>query len=273
MKYIPEVQRLHAANYKLMDFIKDQTSDALKDFRLEKGDEPNNYIQAFYKAQRELDDNSTFTDAQLIGNVVNLFLAGTDTTATTLRWAIFIMAHHPKIQERVHDEIKKETGGGQSLLNYAERNRLLLTEAVIMETQRVANLVPLGVMRKTMAPSQLFGYDIPAGTAVVPNLTAVHYDPKIYPNPEIFDPNRFLNANKTGEKDNVFTHLIPFQIGKRVCLGEALAKMELFTFFTALVSRYRFYFPHDQPKPPFKARVSVLSLPPNFKVCAERRRD
>lgn len=195
-----------------MSFIRAQTNDSLKDFRSDSGEEPSCYIHAYHKAQQERQDNSTFTDSQLIASVVNLFLAGSDTTATTLRWAIFILAHHPEIQEQVHDEIRKQTGG-QSLLNYADRTKLPLTEATLLETQRLANLVPLGVMHRTMAPSKLYGYDIPAGTAVVSVLTAVHCDPKVYPNPERFDPNRFLNANKNGEKDDVFTNLIPFGVG------------------------------------------------------------
>jgi len=244
----------------------------LKNYSFDKGDEPTNYVEAFYKAQKEREDNSTFNDPQLIASVANLFVAGTDTTATTLRWGIFYMAHFPDIQAKVYEEIKN-VSGGHSLLNYADRTKLPYTEAVIAEIQRMANLIPLGVLRRTVAPSKLFGYDIPEGTLVLPDLSAVLWDPKVYPNPRSFDPNRFLNARKNGEKVDEFTHLIPFQAGKRICLGESLAKMELFIFFTALMSRYNFAFSSDEPKPSFESKMSIINSPPKYKVSVEDRVD
>lgn len=181
-------------------------------------DEPSNYIQAFYKARQDREDNWTFTSDQLLTSVSNLFIAGTDTTATTLRWAIFYLAHNPEWQDKIFEEIRSQIGEERTLLAYADRTKLPLTEAVIMETQRMANLVPLGVMRRTMVKSKLCGYDIPEDTVVVPLLTAVLRDPEVYPNPEKFDPNRFLTASKVGEKGAQITHLIPFLAGKwRVC--------------------------------------------------------
>jgi cytochrome P450 family 2 subfamily J len=273
MANLPQLQSLKATNMELLSFIKDQTNEVMKNGPLNKGEEPTNYIQAFCKAQQEQDDNWTFTNPQLIGSVANLFVAGTDTTATTLRWALFFLAHHPEIQDEVYEEIQKETGGGQSLLDYADRTKLPYTEATIMETQRMADLVPLGVMRRTIAPSKLCGYDIPVGTIVVPLLAAVLTDPKTYPNPDKFDPTRFLSGSKSGGKEETHTHLIPFLAGKRVCLGESLAKMELFIFFTALISKYKFYFSPDEPKPPMEALVSIIRAPIPYKVCAKRRMD
>lgn len=149
-----------------------------------------------------------------MASVGSLFIAGTDTSATTLRWAIFYLAHYPEWQEKVFEEIRSRTGEEHALLNYADRTKLPLTDAVIMETQRMANLVPLGVMRRTVVESKLCGYDIPENTVVVPLLTAVLRDPKVYPNPEKFDPSRFLQPGKIGEKGAEVTHLIPFSAGK-----------------------------------------------------------
>lgn len=177
-------------------------------------DEPNNYVQAFYQAKHEGKGDWTFTDNQLITSVFNLFVAGTDTTATTLRWALFYMAHNPEWQEKVYNEILKETSG-QSLLNYSDRIKLPLTDATLMETQRMANLAPLSVMHRTEAKCKLLGYDIPEDTVVVPLLTAVLWDPKVYPNPRQFDPSRYLNGNKIGDiKGPEWTHLIPFSVGE-----------------------------------------------------------
>jgi len=264
------MKRHREINDNLYSFVQEQTAITLKNFNPEKGDEPTNYIEAFYKAQKERKENSTFTHAQLIASVANLFGGGTDTTATTLRWAIFYMCHYPELQDKVYEEIKTVTGC-QALLNFADRTKLPFTEATILEIQRLANLVPTGATRRTLAPSKLCGYDIPADTLIVVDLTRILWDPKVYPNPRVFDPSRFMKGRKNEEKGDEITHLIPFQAGKRVCLGESLAKMELFIFFTALVSRYKFSFSPNEPKPPFESKMSMLHTPPKYNVCVEAR--
>jgi len=256
----------------IAQFIKSEMAESLKDFDLDK-DEPNNYVQAFYKEQHQSKEKWSFTDEQLLTSVHNLLVGGTDSTATTLRWAIFYLAHNPEWQEKVYEEIRKETPGNL-FLNYGDRTKMPLTEATIMETQRLGNLVPLGIMRRAMVDNKLFGYDIPEDTVVVPLLTGVLWDPKIYPDPEAFDPTRFLNGHKNGEKTVEVTHLIPFSVGRRFCMGESLSRLELFLFFTALVSKFKYSFPANEPVPPLNAeRVSFIRGPIRYKICATRRSD
>lgn len=173
---------------------------------------PTNYIEAYRKVQLdETKDGSKFTHRQLVANVTNLFMGGSGTVAATLRWTIFILAHHPEVQERVYEEIKRETGD-QSFLNYADRKKLPFTEATIMELLRTADLAPSGLLRRTLGPSMLGGYDIPAGTVIVPLLTAILNDPKVFPDPQAFDPTRFL-MEPEGTKPDTHTRLIPFALG------------------------------------------------------------
>lgn len=170
--------------------------------------EPMNYIHAYMKAARE-HQGQYFTDNQLITSVTDLFGAGTETTSTTIRFGLLLLATYPEIQERMYNEIKDQVGT-DSIPDYADRMRLPFCEAVVYETQRFANLVPFGVPRRNLQPTKLLGYDIPEGTIVIPFLTSVLHNPKVFPEPEKFNPSRFLDSNGKVNRD---PKLIPFQAG------------------------------------------------------------
>ncbi|NXH95018.1 CP2K1 protein, partial [Pachycephala philippinensis] len=112
------------------------------------------------------------------------------------------------------------------------------TEAVIHEIQRFANLVPMGVSRSTPSDVNFRGYVIPKGTEIIPLLTSALNDELHWKTPDQFNPSHFLDANGNFIRREAF---IPFSIGKRgrrACLGEGLAKMELFLFFSGLLRRF-----------------------------------
>ena len=146
----------------------------------------------------------------------------------------------------------------------ADKELTPFTEAFLAETQRKGNLLPLGVMHQAMEDVQFGGYYIPKGTQIFPNLGRVLNDPKFFPNPEEFNPERFLIND--GKKFELTHHLIPFGIGKRRCLGETLARAELYIFFTGLMHRFKIEANPDEPLPSMIPHISVLSSPKPFKV-------
>ncbi|NXV83931.1 CP2U1 protein, partial [Atlantisia rogersi] len=109
------------------------------------------------------------------------------------------------------------------------------TEATIMEVQRMTAVVPLSIPRMASETAVLQGYIIPKGSVIVPNLWSVHRDPNIWEKPDEFQPSRFLDENGQLIKKDAF---IPFGMGKRVCMGEQLAKMELFLIFVSLMQSF-----------------------------------
>ncbi|KFP81921.1 Cytochrome P450 2U1, partial [Apaloderma vittatum] len=109
------------------------------------------------------------------------------------------------------------------------------TEATIMEVQRMTAVVPLSIPRMASETAVLQGYTIPKGSVIVPNLWSVHRDPNIWEKPDDFQPSRFLDENGQLIKKEAF---IPFGMGKRVCMGEQLAKMELFLIFASLMQSF-----------------------------------
>jgi len=227
--------------------------------------EPDCFVHAFDKARLE-EQGQYYDDTQLLATINDLFLAGSDTTQTTLRWSLFYMATYPEIQNKVYHEIV-ESFGQDEFPSFADRVKLPYTDATIMEVQRLANMLPLSLVHTTTENAVVNGYNIPKGTWIVPLLWAVHHNPKYFPNSEKFDPERFLDEKKNVKRNS---NLIPFSTGKRICLGESLARMELFLFFTTLIQKFEFYFPTDDyaVDEPF---VGFLRSPAKFMLCARKR--
>uniref|UniRef100_A0A673AT64 Cytochrome P450 2K1-like n=1 Tax=Sphaeramia orbicularis TaxID=375764 RepID=A0A673AT64_9TELE len=191
-----------------------------------------------------------FSEKNMIFSVTNLFGAGTDTTAATLKWGLLFMAKYPQIQDQVHEELNRVVGSRQVRVN--DRKNLPYTDAVVHETQRMANVVPMSLPHKTSQDVAFQGYFIKKGTTVFPLLASVLYDESEWESPHTFNPAHFLDEESKFIKRDAF---LPFSAGRRVCLGESLAKMELFLFFTSLLQHFRF-------TPPPGVREDELDLTP-----------
>ncbi|XP_030592160.1 cytochrome P450 2K1-like [Archocentrus centrarchus] len=188
--------------------------------------------------QKEVQSGVTdthYNEENLIFTVANLFAAGTDTTAVTMRWCLLLMAKYPHIQEQVHKELKQVVGSRQVCAD--DRKSLPYTDAVIHETQRLADIVPMSLPHQTSCDITFRGFFIRKGTIVFPLLTSVLYDESEWESPHTFNPSHFLNKEGKFVRKDAF---MPFSAGRRMCLGESLAKMELFLFFTSLIQRFRF---------------------------------
>ncbi|GMT29247.1 hypothetical protein PFISCL1PPCAC_20544, partial [Pristionchus fissidentatus] len=129
------------------------------------------------------------------------------------------------------------------------------------------NIVTINFTRKVSAPVKIEGYDIPAGTGVIPQFTIVHKDEKEFERPDYFYPERHIDEKGEFVKDPRIT---PFSVGKRSCLGEGPARMELFLYFTSFIQHLTFSSPTKVP-PPLNVRVSFTRSPSPYKVIIESR--
>jgi len=109
------------------------------------------------------------------------------------------------------------------------------TQAVIHEILRYSSLLPFSVFHNTVKEVKLGGYTIPKDTLIIPNLYAAHFDEEAWGDPENFRPERFINEKGQFEKNDA---LMAFSYGKRVCLGESLARDELYIFLVSLFQRF-----------------------------------
>lgn len=140
------------------------------------------------------------------------------------------------------------------------------THAVVHEVQRMGNIIPLNVPREIAVDSTLSGYHLPKGTLVITNLTALHNDPAEWATPNKFNPEHFLENGQFKKRED----FLPFSIGKRGCLGEQLARTELFIFFTALLQKFTFR-PPDNEKLTQKFRMGLTIAPVKYRICAVPR--
>lgn len=114
----------------------------------------------------------------------------------------------------------------------------------------------------------LNGYKIPAGSHVVPLINTVHMDPNLWDKPDEFNPDRFINAEGNVQKPEYF---IPFGVGRRMCLGNVLARMELFSFFSSILHRFEISLPQGAELPSLKGNPGVTISPDRFAVCLKER--
>ncbi|XP_022095812.1 cytochrome P450 2J6-like [Acanthaster planci] len=236
-------------------------------------DSLNDFIDVFLNEINRAKDStsvrhSNFTDKGVVGTTANLFAAGSETTATTLQWAILYMAVYPEIQQRVQTEIDDVVGRNR-LPRMTDKPELNFTRAVIWEVQRLTIVVPLGVAHAATSDTQLRGFKIPKGALLVSNLWAVARDPNVWPEPNQFKPERFLNDKGEAVQAD---ELIPFSVGRRSCIGENLAKMELVIFFSYFMHQFTFKKPDDSPPLSLKGRVGLTYSPEEFQICATKRK-
>jgi cytochrome P450 len=162
------------------------------------------------------EDGSPMSDAEIRDELLTLLVAGHETTATALSWAMERLVRHPEKLERLRDEVD---AGEEAYLT-----------ATIQETLRLRPVIVI-VLRRLTEPVVLGDYELPAGASAVPSIHLIHRDPEIYPEPNRFLPERFLD-NPPG----TYTW-IPFGGGVRRCLGASFAQFEMAVVLRELVRR------------------------------------
>ncbi|XP_028726128.1 cytochrome P450 2J3-like isoform X2 [Peromyscus leucopus] len=160
MKHLPGQHQTAIATWeKLKLFVSDIVDNHRKDWN---PDEPRDFIDAFLKEMAKYPDKTTtsFNEESLICSTLDLFLAGTETTSTTLRWALLYMALFPEVQEKVQAEIDRVIGQ-EKQPSLADRDSMPYTTAVVHEVLRMGNIIPLNVPREVTVDTTLAGFHLP----------------------------------------------------------------------------------------------------------------
>ena len=184
------------------------------------------------------DKSHTLTKQCLLRSLSALTGAALETTSTSMEWLFNYMTAYPDVQRRVQNEIEQVVGCSRRVV-LSDKSKLCFTEATILEVLRIVTPTKFAIPHYTLTDTKLKGYDIDKETVVIVNLHSVHHDKDYWVNPEVFQPDRFLTKDKklNSEKCN---RVIPFGVGRRRCIGEHLAKLELFLLFSNVMQRCSF---------------------------------
>ncbi|XP_061047587.1 cytochrome P450 2E1 [Eubalaena glacialis] len=196
--------------------------------------------------------------------VADLLFAGTETTNTTLRYGLLILMKYPEVEEKLHEEIDRVIGPSR-IPAIKDRLDMPYLDAVVHEIQRFIDIIPSNLSHKATRDTVFRGYVIPKGTVIIPTLDSLLYDSQEFPEPEKFKPEHFLNENG---KFKYSDHFKPFSAGKRVCVGEGLARMELFLFLASILQHFNLKSPVD-PKDIDLSPIAIgfAKVPPHYKLC------
>ncbi|CAO4378369.1 unnamed protein product [Caenorhabditis nigoni] len=178
-----------------------------------------------------------------------------------------IQAFAPEVQEKIHMDLDRVIRDDNRLVTTADKNELPYINAVINESQRCVNLLPLNLFHATTKDTVINGYPVKKGTGVIAQISTVMLDEKVFPDPYSFNPDRFIDEEGKLKK---IDELIPFSIGKRQCLGEGLARMELFLFIANFFNRYQ-VLPSATGPPSLEKAEMVGVFPRKFDAVLKRR--
>ncbi|XP_053486697.1 cytochrome P450 4V2 [Ictalurus furcatus] len=169
------------------------------------------------------DDAGAVLSHEDIQEEVDTFMfEGHDTTAASMNWALHLIGSHPEVQKKVQAELQEVFGSSQRHVGVEDLKRLRYLECVIKESLRIFPAVPL-FARSICEDCTINGFKVPEGVNAVIIPYALHRDPRFFPEPEEFRPERFLPENSTGRHPYAY---IPFSAGARNCIGQRFAMME-----------------------------------------------
>ncbi|MCS0602101.1 cytochrome P450 [Streptomyces sp. LP11] len=259
---LPADRRTEAAVTQLSELIKERYADAEQ--RVRTGKQPDNYVESL--AEACLRNGDRISEQDVTGSVLNMIVAGEDTTAATAAWAMHYLATHPQVQERVRAEAAEVLGRDHYPADTTALSRLTYAEAVVNEVIRLRPASPFLMMETTTDTTVTDGRTelrIDRGTVLVPLLTyGSDSDPERFPDPGVFDPDRWLSA--AARQPSHAQGFLPFGSGPRFCPGRNLALMES----TLIVSMacHNFVIDPDTSAGPVGERVTFAVLPTRLGV-------
>ncbi|XXG60935.1 hypothetical protein AAC387_Pa04g2724 [Persea americana] len=172
--------------------------------------------------------SQSFPREVTIFSIFEVFVLGLDSTGSTTMWALGLLVHNQDTQEKLYQEIRdRATCTEKGIVKVEEVGKLEYLQAVVKETMRMKPIAPLAVTHKATRDTKLDGLYVAEGTTVMVNLYALHYDPKVWDEPDRFKPERFMESSKEFLGKRGQYSFLPFGAGMRACAGLEVGKLQL----------------------------------------------
>ncbi|XP_042883728.1 cytochrome P450 4c3-like isoform X2 [Penaeus japonicus] len=240
-------QKEHDACLKLLhDFSYETIRNRRREFQESKKSKDQNATEdeaigkkkrlAFLDLLLEYSDGvSQLSDEDIREEVDTFMFEGHDTTAAAINWSLYLLGCHPEVQARVHEELDAIFGDSDRPVTMADLREMKVTENCIKEALRLFPSVPF-IARELKEDVVINDYHIPSGTTVLVVTYRLHRDPEQFPNPEVFDPDRFLPENCKGRHPYAY---VPFSAGPRNCIGQKFAQIEEKIVLSNIMRKFR----------------------------------
>jgi cytochrome P450 len=264
--FAPLIEKLNPAIHRRFERIRARLDATIyrmiREHRMDTEDR-GDLLSMLLLAQDELGDGAGMTDEQVRDEAMTIFLAGHETTANALTWTWYLLSQHPEVERKLHAELDSVLAG--RLPTDADVALLPYTRRVLTESMRC--FPPAWVVgRRVLADYRIGEYTLPAGSICMLSQYVTHHDPRWYPDPMRFDPDRW--TPEAQEQRPKFAYY-PFSSGPRVCIGEGFAWMEGILLIATLAQRWRMRLVPDQKI----AMQPVVTLRPRYgmQMILERR--
>ncbi len=199
----------------------------------------------------DAEDGKRLTDREAMDEAMTILLAGSDTTAAAISWSGYLLAKHREVQDELHAEVMRLTGGGPLQPQHA--GQLSMSQAVFQESMR---LYPPGIAiaRQATEPIEIGGVSIPRGALVFVIVYSIHHDARWFPDPEAFRPERFAPEHEGEIPEHAY---LPFGLGPRACIGRRFALMEGTLVLAELIRRFELQLTDPSFEPELETQLTL----------------
>ncbi|XP_050315796.1 probable cytochrome P450 303a1 isoform X2 [Anthonomus grandis grandis] len=228
--------------------------------------EPRDLMDVYLNMLQSPEHGSSFSEEQLLAICMDMFMAGSETTNNTMSFCFLYLILNPRVQKKAQDEIDAVLGNRAPCLN--DRSKMPYMEAIVLEALRMFGCRAFAVPHRAVKDTYLGGYLIPKDILVTANLYGCMMGPHSgFDNPEQFIPERYLKDGKVVIPEN----LVPFGLGKRRCMGEPLARANVFLFTTSILQKFDIHMLPEYP-PDMKIVDGVTPAPLHYKAKITHRK-
>ncbi|XP_047115409.1 probable cytochrome P450 303a1 [Schistocerca piceifrons] len=249
---------------KVWEFLKAELDKHKATF---KPDQDRDFMDVYLKTLLSDNSKTSFSESQLLAICMDMFMAGSETTSKSLGFGFLYLLLYPEVQRKAQKEIDAVVGRDR-LPRLSDRPNMPYMEACMLESVRMFMGRTFSIPHRALKDTELLGYSIPKDTMVICNFHCTLMDKEIWGDPEAFRPERFIDAEGKVVIPEEYT---PFGFGKHRCMGETLAKSNVFIFMSSLLQNFNFEVPPNQVPPSTDAIDGVTPSPRPYSALVKLR--